>query len=186
MWSESRPARQEPLSVLGRLFVSPSARGHRFGRRLTQRVMDAARETQHTIVLNVMDKDTTARHFYESIGWVEIGKVTHRVDGGRRLPSPRVRVLPHVRSFSTRARPLNPPLGRQIPEALIENSLMGRSIGNRKFVRVGRSRLLRGLYPSNSSKGSRSSTCAASVCTSVGVEVSRRTPFAFLVRHSSV
>lgn len=80
MFSGRHP--NEGVAVLGRLFVSPDARGNS----LAEHLMKAAKiyaDTQGLVlVLDVMLKDKAAIHLYERLGWVSLGEVEHVHSGG--------------------------------------------------------------------------------------------------------
>lgn len=67
----------QPLLVLGRLFVSPNARGFRLGSTLTQTATQYAQDTGNRAVLDVMDKDVAAIRTYERLGWIPLGQADH-------------------------------------------------------------------------------------------------------------
>lgn len=70
----------QPVAVLARLFVSPSARGHRLGEQLTEAAMHWAQERGQRLLLDVMEKDQAAIRVYENLGWSYLGDIQHRVD----------------------------------------------------------------------------------------------------------
>lgn len=78
LWHEQSGEPLHQLGVLGRLFVSPSARGHAFGRRLVEAVAAECDRISRRPVLDVMAKDSAAIHLYERLGWHRIGSTTHR------------------------------------------------------------------------------------------------------------
>ena len=76
-----------PLAVLGRMFVSPNARGLRLGAALTRTASDHAFAIGRRAVLDVMDKDAAAIRTYEALGWQALGRATHRFGEGRTEPA---------------------------------------------------------------------------------------------------
>ncbi|MGL5829866.1 MAG: GNAT family N-acetyltransferase [Angustibacter sp.] len=72
----------EPTAVLGRLFVSPSARGQGLAEQLTRTAMDAATAAGRRAVLDVMLKDRSAIRLYRRLGWRAIGSFEHSVAPG--------------------------------------------------------------------------------------------------------
>lgn len=72
----------EPLLVLGRLFVSPSARGYRLGSTLTQTAHRYAQGKESRAVLDVMNKDAAAIRTYERLGWIALGTADHHFGDG--------------------------------------------------------------------------------------------------------
>ncbi|MCH8611896.1 GNAT family N-acetyltransferase [Arsenicicoccus dermatophilus] len=77
IWAELAGEPVERTAVLGRLFVSPDARGHQLGRRLCHTATAAASAHDRTAVLDVMLKDEAAIATYTSLGWRAIGDFTH-------------------------------------------------------------------------------------------------------------
>lgn len=76
-----------PLAVLGRLFISPDARGLRLGAALTRAATDYAQRDGRRAVLDVMDKDTAARRTYEALGWRPLGHASHVYGDGASEPA---------------------------------------------------------------------------------------------------
>lgn len=74
---ENGGALLDDIAVLGRLFVSPNARGHGLGRRLTETAMEMAQTSGWRLVLEVMIKDRRAIEVYENLGWVSLGDFSH-------------------------------------------------------------------------------------------------------------
>ncbi|MFJ9128075.1 GNAT family N-acetyltransferase [Streptomyces sp. NPDC102340] len=58
-----------PVAVVGRLFVAPSARGHRLGAALLGRAAREARRHGALAVLDVVTTDSAAIALYEQLGW---------------------------------------------------------------------------------------------------------------------
>ncbi|MEB8342224.1 GNAT family N-acetyltransferase [Streptomyces endophyticus] len=58
-----------PVAVVGRLFVAPSARGHRLGAALLGRAAREARRHGALAVLDVVATDSAAIALYERLGW---------------------------------------------------------------------------------------------------------------------
>lgn len=77
----------QPLLVLGRLFVSPSARGYRLGSTLTQTAHQFAHANGSRAVLDVMDKDAAAIRTYERLGWISLGQAEHHFGDGAAEPA---------------------------------------------------------------------------------------------------
>lgn len=66
-----------PTAVLGRLFVSPTARGQGLAERLARTAIDAAAGDGRRPVLDVMQKDRAAIRLYERLGWTSLGTFDH-------------------------------------------------------------------------------------------------------------
>ncbi|GAA0954295.1 GNAT family N-acetyltransferase [Nonomuraea longicatena] len=64
-----------PSAVVGRLFVSPAARGFGVGARLMDQAVTAARAVGRHPVLHVVATRTDATAFYERLGWTLMGTV---------------------------------------------------------------------------------------------------------------
>lgn len=84
MWCEQENVSPDDVAVLGRLFVSPTARGHRLGSRLTQTATHAAQEQGRRAVLDVMLKDVAAIAVYKALGWRSPGMTQHHHSSGER------------------------------------------------------------------------------------------------------
>ncbi|MFG3019264.1 GNAT family N-acetyltransferase [Streptomyces sp. NPDC048254] len=69
LWSERNGATRGMTAVVSRLFVSPQARGHRFGALLIGRAVEEARRHGLHPVLDVVTSDTAAAALYERLGW---------------------------------------------------------------------------------------------------------------------
>ncbi|MGL5829446.1 MAG: GNAT family N-acetyltransferase [Angustibacter sp.] len=67
----------EPTAVLGRLFVSPTARGQGLAEQLVRTAMDAAATAGRRAVLDVMRKDRAAIRLYQRLGWSALGIFDH-------------------------------------------------------------------------------------------------------------
>ncbi|WP_286958656.1 GNAT family N-acetyltransferase [Arsenicicoccus sp. UBA7492] len=87
MWSEQTGTPTERTAVLGRLFISPRARGLRLGRRLVGTAMDAATLANRVAVLDVMCKDRAAIRTYQAMGWKRLGAVDHQYGEDRSEPA---------------------------------------------------------------------------------------------------
>lgn len=77
----------DQIRVLARLFVSPAGRGHGIGATLTRKAMSEIQRARLTGVLDVMQKDRTARRLYERLGWVRTGQYSHGLPGGASVPA---------------------------------------------------------------------------------------------------
>ncbi|MCX2181205.1 GNAT family N-acetyltransferase [Streptomyces sp. SKN60] len=75
IWRERNGS--EP-AVVGRLFVSPAARGHRIGAGLLRHVTAEARRLGRHPVLDVVASDTAAIALYERAGWRLLTTTTQR------------------------------------------------------------------------------------------------------------
>jgi GNAT superfamily N-acetyltransferase len=64
----------EPVAVLERLFVDPSARGQGLAERLMKTVTEEAGERGLRCVLFTLVKDVGAMRLYERVGWKEFGR----------------------------------------------------------------------------------------------------------------
>ncbi|MGW0687596.1 GNAT family N-acetyltransferase [Streptomyces sp. NPDC002754] len=62
-----------PVAVAGRLFVAPSARGHRLGAALLGLAAREARRHGALAVLDVVTTDSAAIALYERLGWTFLG-----------------------------------------------------------------------------------------------------------------
>ncbi|MFG2373066.1 GNAT family N-acetyltransferase [Streptomyces sp. NPDC048504] len=69
LWSERNGATRDMTAVVGRLFVSPEARGRRIGALLIGRAVEEARRHGLHPVLDVVASDTAAAALYERLGW---------------------------------------------------------------------------------------------------------------------
>ncbi|MGQ4512363.1 GNAT family N-acetyltransferase [Streptomyces sp. DW26H14] len=69
LWSERTGTGPSATAVVGRLFVSPAARGRGAGARLLAAAVGAARADGRQPVLDVLESDTAARALYERLGW---------------------------------------------------------------------------------------------------------------------
>ncbi|MGL5829701.1 MAG: GNAT family N-acetyltransferase [Angustibacter sp.] len=76
----------QPTAVLGRLFVSPAARGQGLAEQLTRTAMTAAADAGRRAVLDVMQKDHAAIRLYERLGWSRLGTFEHRHGEGLAEP----------------------------------------------------------------------------------------------------
>jgi len=77
LWQEQSGIPQAAITVLGRLFVDPLARGHDAGSHLMKAALQYATRHNITAVLDVMDKDDAAIRLYERAGWRPIGEASH-------------------------------------------------------------------------------------------------------------
>jgi GNAT superfamily N-acetyltransferase len=75
--------RGEPSAVVGRLFVSPAARGHGVGARLMDQAVTAARSAGRHPVLHVVATRADATAFYERLGWTLMGTVEETWNPGQ-------------------------------------------------------------------------------------------------------
>lgn len=66
---------------VGAIFLQPSHHGKGAGRAL----MDKAKEVRGVLELDVFEANTLGRRFYESVGFVEIGRGVHEETGNRTL-----------------------------------------------------------------------------------------------------
>lgn len=82
-WATTTGGDDDPIAVLGRLFVLSTARGHAIGRRLIEAASDYAASNQLRLVLDVMAKDAAAIALYERLGWTRIGTTEHDDGQGR-------------------------------------------------------------------------------------------------------
>lgn len=83
LWKEKS---NQSVYVLARLFVTPVARGHHLGKKLTEAAMQWAQERGHRLVLDVMEKDQAAIRLYEDLGWSYLGDIEHKING-RTVPA---------------------------------------------------------------------------------------------------
>lgn len=77
LWQEQSGVPLDAITVLGRLFVDPLARGHNAGSHLMKAALRYATAHHLTAVLDVMKKDDAAIHLYERAGWRPIGETSH-------------------------------------------------------------------------------------------------------------
>lgn len=77
----------DSIAVLGRLFISPDARGEALGARLTDSATEIARKLGRRAVLDVMAKDKAAIRTYEKLGWERIAEIEHTFGDGRSTPA---------------------------------------------------------------------------------------------------
>jgi GNAT superfamily N-acetyltransferase len=78
VWSERSGMSRDRTAVVGRLFVSPQARGHGIGALLMRRAEDEARRRGLCPVLDVVASDTAAAALYERLGWERIATLEQR------------------------------------------------------------------------------------------------------------
>jgi GNAT superfamily N-acetyltransferase len=78
LWSERKGAPPGTTAVVGRLFVSPQARGQRIGALLIGRAVREARRHGLHPVLDVVTTDTAAAALYERLGWELMATVEQR------------------------------------------------------------------------------------------------------------
>lgn len=77
LWQEQSGMPLAAITVLGRLFVDPLARGHDAGSHLMKAALQYATTHRLTAVLDVMEKDNAAIRLYERAGWRPIGEARH-------------------------------------------------------------------------------------------------------------
>ena len=77
LWHEQSGMPPAAITVLGRLFVDPLARGHDAGSHLMKAALQYATRHRLTAVLDVMEKDEAAIRLYERAGWRPIGEARH-------------------------------------------------------------------------------------------------------------
>jgi GNAT superfamily N-acetyltransferase len=77
LWQEQSGIPLAAITVLGRLFVDPLARGHNAGSHLMKAALQYATRHRLTAVLDVMEKDDAAIRLYERAGWRQIGEARH-------------------------------------------------------------------------------------------------------------
>ncbi|SED08637.1 Acetyltransferase (GNAT) family protein [Streptomyces sp. 3213] len=78
LWGERTGVSPGTAAVVGRLFVSPRARGHRIGAQLIGRAVREARRHGLHPVLDVVTTDTAAAALYERLGWELMATVEQR------------------------------------------------------------------------------------------------------------
>ncbi|MFE5492107.1 GNAT family N-acetyltransferase [Streptomyces virginiae] len=78
LWSARAGLSTDATAVINRLFVAPSARGHRIGAALMARATAQARSRGLHPVLDVVASDTAAAALYERLGWQRLGTVDQR------------------------------------------------------------------------------------------------------------
>lgn len=77
LWHEQSGMPMAAITVFGRLFVDPLARGHDAGSHLMKAALEYATAHHLTAVLDVIEKDVAAIHLYERAGWRPIGEARH-------------------------------------------------------------------------------------------------------------
>jgi ribosomal protein S18 acetylase RimI-like enzyme len=75
------------IAVLGRLFISPSARKNSLGELLVRAATEFAADHNLRLVLDVMEKDQSAIRLYERLGWRFIGSAGHTFGDGKSIPA---------------------------------------------------------------------------------------------------
>ncbi|MCG7320814.1 GNAT family N-acetyltransferase [Arsenicicoccus bolidensis] len=95
LWIDQHRGTPDDVAVLGRLFVSPDARGHHLGARLTETATDEAARIGRRAVLDVMLKDAAAIRTYEALGWRPLGDFNHHHSNDAAEPA-RAYVAPPV------------------------------------------------------------------------------------------
>lgn len=93
----------DDVAVLGRLFVSPGARGNALAEKLLKTAQAYADNQGFVLVLDVMLKDKAAIHLYERLGWVPLGEVEHSHSDGQ-VEKARAYYWPRTRSGESGAR----------------------------------------------------------------------------------
>lgn len=83
LWQEQSGTPMAAMTVLGRLFVDPLARGNDAGSLLMNAALQHATTHHLTAVLDVMEKDDAAIHLYERAGWRPIGEARHTFGANR-------------------------------------------------------------------------------------------------------
>ena len=78
VWAARTGVGVDVTAVVGRLFVSPAARGHGLGAVLMARAVEEARTLGLHPVLDVVDSDTAATALYERLGWELLDVVEQR------------------------------------------------------------------------------------------------------------
>ncbi|MFG2617363.1 GNAT family N-acetyltransferase [Streptomyces sp. NPDC048507] len=78
LWSRRTGTSAGAAAVLGRLFVSPAARGRGVAALLVDRAVRAAAERGLHPVLDVLDSDGAAVALYERLGWDLLGTARQR------------------------------------------------------------------------------------------------------------
>lgn len=71
------PNAHNRIAVLGRLFVTSTARGLALGEQLAKAALSQAIVERRQLVLDVMEKDRAAIRLYERLGWSQIGTTCH-------------------------------------------------------------------------------------------------------------
>ncbi|WP_406438848.1 GNAT family N-acetyltransferase [Streptomyces sp. NBC_01613] len=78
LWGARAGLGVERTAVVGRLFVSPAARGHGLGAALMARAVEEARARGLHPVLDVVASDRAAAALYERLGWELLDVVEQR------------------------------------------------------------------------------------------------------------
>lgn len=87
LWQKQSGEDEARIGVLARLFVLRSARKHAVGESLMRAAMKYAEGNSLRLVLDVMEKDTSAIRLYERLGWHFIGEATHRYGADQQIPA---------------------------------------------------------------------------------------------------
>jgi ribosomal protein S18 acetylase RimI-like enzyme len=87
LWTRLENIPTDAVAVLGRLFVSPAARGQHLGAKLATAATEHAHRLGRRAVLDVMAKDVAAIHTYEALGWQLLGRFKHHFSHGRSVPA---------------------------------------------------------------------------------------------------
>ncbi|MEU5795243.1 GNAT family N-acetyltransferase [Streptomyces sp. NPDC047813] len=87
MWLAESGENESRVAVLARLFVVKAARENATGKRLMEAAMSHARANGLRLVLDVVEKDTSAMRLYERLGWRKIGEATHHFGDGQSIPA---------------------------------------------------------------------------------------------------
>jgi GNAT superfamily N-acetyltransferase len=85
LWSRRAGTDAERTAVISRLYVSPSARGHRIGALLMSQAVKEARERGLHPVLDVVASDTAAVTLYERLRWTLLAVVDQQWAPGRQV-----------------------------------------------------------------------------------------------------
>ena len=103
LWGARAGAGVEATAVIGRLFVSPAARGRGLGAALLGRAVEEARVLGLQPVLDVVDSPSAATALYDRLGWELLDVVEQRWAPDQVVP---------VRCYAAPPDPVSPPPSR--------------------------------------------------------------------------
>ncbi|KAI0101150.1 acyl-CoA N-acyltransferase [Daldinia grandis] len=81
LWWQLYPQEEQPIAVLGRLFVHPGARGGGIANKLMQTALDEARRRGQRLVMFALANVPDAIRMYHRLGWEHFGTTVFRGKG---------------------------------------------------------------------------------------------------------
>ncbi|KAI8960221.1 acyl-CoA N-acyltransferase [Daldinia sp. FL1419] len=81
LWWQLHPEEEQPIAVLGRLFVHPDARGGGIANKLMQTALDEGRRRGQRLVMFALANVPDAIRMYHRLGWEHYGTTVFRWKG---------------------------------------------------------------------------------------------------------